>query len=220
MVSGRREAARAVILVAEVLAVVLAVLLDVLIPTLVILLLATASLAARRERPSTLGFHRVAHPWRLVWQMAAFAVVWTLIHVALFIPVLSHLTGQEQDVSDFEELEGNVTLLVVLLLLSWTLAAVGEEAAYRGYLQTRLTQLIGASGLALVVSIACSSVLFGLAHTEQGVVGVSLATIDGIAYCVLRYQFATLWASVLAHGFINTIGMVSFFIVGPIYAFW
>jgi len=220
MTAGRRNVATVAILIAEILAVGLAVLLDVLIPTLVILLLATVSLVARRERPSSLGFHRVARPWRLVWQMAAFAVVWTLIHVAVFIPVLSHITGERQDFSDFDELEGNLTLLVVLLLLSWTLAALGEEAAYRGYLQTRLTQLLGASGLALGMSIASSSVLFGLAHTEQGFIGVALATINGIAYCVLRYRFATLWASVLAHGFSNTIGMVSFYLAGPIYGLW
>lgn len=219
MVAGRKGATVAILLV-EILAVALAVLLDVLIPTLVILLLATVSLLARREPPSSLGFHRVASPWRLVWQMAAFALVWTLVHVAVFIPVLSHLTGREQDFSDFEDLEGNISLLIVLLLLSWTLAALGEEAAYRGYLQTRLTQLIGVSGFALVFSIACSSVLFGLAHTEQGFIGVSLATINGIAYCVLRYRCATLWASVLAHGFSNTIGMVSFYIAGPIYGLW
>jgi hypothetical protein len=29
-----------------------------------------------------------------------------------------------------------------------------------------------------------------------------------------------LWAAVLAHGFNNTIGLVTFFFVGPIYGLW
>jgi len=53
--AGWREATKTVILVVEVTAVVLTLLLDLLIPTLVILVLASVSLLARRERPSSLG---------------------------------------------------------------------------------------------------------------------------------------------------------------------
>jgi membrane protease YdiL (CAAX protease family) len=71
-----------------------------------------------------------------------------------------------------------------------------------------------------VVSVLASSVLFGIAHTEQGLVGVAIVTIDGIAFSVLRHHYRTLWASALAHGFNNTIGFVAFFLVGPIHGFW
>jgi membrane protease YdiL (CAAX protease family) len=37
---------------------------------------------------------------------------------------------------------------------------------------------------------------------------------------VLRYRYRTLWASVLAHGFNNTIGCVAFFLVGPLHGLW
>jgi CAAX protease family protein len=63
-------------------------------------------------------------------------------------------------------------------------------------------------------------VFFGLAHSEQGVVGVVAVAIDAVAFSVLRYRYKTLWASVLAHGFNNTIGFVAFFLVGPIHGFW
>ena len=80
--------------------------------------------------------------------------------------------------------------------------------------------MLGSDGIGLVVAIALSSLLFGLIHTEQGVVGVALATVDAVAFCVLRYRFGTVWAPVLAHGFINTIGFVAFFAVGPVYGLW
>ena len=196
------------------------VLLDLLLPTLVLLALAALSLLVRRDGPASLGIRRAGEGWPLVGKMLIFALVWTGLHLALLIPVANRVTGERQDMSDFEALEGNLGMLVALLVLSWTLAAVGEEVAFRGYLQTRLTELFGARGAGLVVSIALSSLLFGLLHTEQGVVGVALTTVDAAAFCVLRYRFGTVWAPVLAHGFNNTIGFVAFYAVGPVYGLW
>lgn len=156
----------------------------------------------------------------LAAKMLLFSAAWTLFHLGVLIPVANHVTGEQQDMSDFAALEGDLGMLALLLVLTWTLAAVGEELAFRGFLQTRLTELLDAQGIGLVVSIAVSSLLFGMLHTEQGLVGVLLTTIDGIAFCVLRYRFATLWASILAHGFNNTIGFVAFYLVGPVYGLW
>jgi membrane protease YdiL (CAAX protease family) len=49
---------------------------------------------------------------------------------------------------------------------------------------------------------------------------VVLATVDGVAFGLLRLARRTLWAPVLAHGFANTIGFVAFFLVGPVDALW
>ena len=105
-------------------------------------------------------------------------------------------------------------------MLSWTLAAVGEELAYRGFLQTRMRQLLGGGRAAVVVAVLVSSLLFGLVHSEQGAVGVAIVTLDAIAWSIVRLRYRSLWASVLVHGFNNTIGFVAFFLVGPIYGFW
>jgi hypothetical protein len=37
---------------------------------------------------------------------------------------------------------------------------------------------------------------------------------------LLRYRYGALWASILAHGFLDTIGFATFFVVGPIYGLW
>ena len=52
-----------------------------------------------------------------------------------------------------------------------------------------------------------TSVLFGLLHSEQGVVGVVAVALDGVVFCALRVYFGTVWAPVLAHGFNNTLGL-------------
>jgi membrane protease YdiL (CAAX protease family) len=204
----------------EVLLASIAVVLDLLVPTFVLLALASGSLLVRHQGFASLGFHKVAAHRHLALKMLAFAAVWSVFQLAVVMPIANHLSGTEQDLDAFDDLQGNVAMLVALLALSWTLAAVGEETAYRGYLQTRMAQLFGRGRMGLAVAIVASSVLFGVAHSEQGVVGVIAVTLDAIAFSVLRYRYRTLWASVLAHGFNNTIGFVAFFVAGPIHGLW
>ncbi len=204
----------------EVAAAAVTVLADLLIPSLVLLVLAGVSLLARRRGPASLGFHRPAMPGRLLGLMLAVAAGWTLLHYALLNPVTNHLSGERQDLSDFERLQGNLGMLLLMLVLAWTLAAMVEETAFRGYLLTRVRALLGDGRTGLVVAVLACSLLFGLLHTEQGVVGVVLATIDGVLFSLLRLWNGTLWAPILCHGFINTIGFVSFYLVGPVYGLW
>lgn len=193
---------------------------DILIPTLVILLIAAVSLGVRREGPATLGFQRTGRPWRVAAEVLLLTVGWTVVQLAVIMPALNHATGQKQDLSDFAELEGDLGLLVVLLVVSWTIAAFGEEIVYRGYLFTRVTDVLGSRAVAVLAAAVLSSILFGLAHTEQGALGIVITFLDGLFFCALRLHYRTLIAPVLAHGFNNTIGLVSFFLVGPVYGLW
>ena len=126
------------------------VLLDLAIPSLVIVALAGLSLAVRRNRPASLGFRRLARPGRTLAVVVAVMLVWTVVEFGLLMPVLNRVTGTEQDLSAFADLEGDLGLLALLLAVSWTLAAVGEETALRGYLLTRANQ---AGGLVLAVQV-------------------------------------------------------------------
>ncbi len=204
----------------EVAAAVAVVLRDWLIPSLVLVVMAAVSLGVRRSPPGTLGFRRPARWWRLTGQMLGFAAAWSLLNVALLIPVTNHLSGQRQDVSAFTDLRGNVALLGAYVALSWLLAAFCEETAFRGYLLTRLTDVLGTSRIALITSVTISSTLFGLLHTEQGLVGVTVSGLAGAVFALLRYRFQTLWAPILAHGFDDTIGFTWFFLFGPVYGLW
>lgn len=217
---GPKSAPWRVIAALEVVLAAAAVLLDLLIPTLVLLAMAAVSLTVRRQGPATVGLRRPARPVRMAAEVLGMSVLWSVLTLAVFMPVLEHLTGQRQDVSQFTRLEGNLPLLLFMLLLTWTLAAFGEELAFRGYVQTRVRDVLPSGAAGVVVGVLLSSLLFGLIHTEQGVIGVVLTTLDGIFFCVLRYRYQTLWAAILAHGFNNTIGMVAYFIAGPFYGLW
>ena len=216
----RRGGTWTALTVAELALAVLTVALDLLLPTLVLLALAGVSLLVRRETLRTLGVHRFRRSGRGLLEAAGLAVAWTAVMVLLVVPLAERLTGRRQDVSQFARLEGDVPQLLTLLALSWTLAAVGEEVAFRGYVLTRVTDLIGTSVVARAAAVVAVAALFALIHTEQGTVGMLLAFADAIFYGALRYRFRTVWAAVVAHGVVNTIGMVTFFLVGPVHALW
>lgn len=203
----------------EAAAAAVAVILDLLIPTVVLLVMAALSLLVRRTGPGSLGLHRIAER-SLVWKMLAFAAVWSLFQIGVTKPIANHVSGEKQDLSGFEGLEGNVGMLALYLVLGWTLAAFGEELAYRGYLLTRVREALGGGRAGLAVAVLVSSLLFGFAHGEQGPIGVVVVTLDALAWAGLRLHFKTLWASILAHGFNNTLGFITFFFVGPIYGLW
>jgi hypothetical protein len=197
-----------------------AVLADLLVPTVVLLALAVLSLLARREGWWSLGVRRLARLPAAAAQIGALTVGWTAVQLALIMPVVERLTGERQDLSQFDDLQGNLAMLLALLAVSWTLAAVGEEVAYRGYVFTRMVDVLGSSTTARWVAIGLSSALFAAAHTEQGAVGVALTFFDALFFSVLRDRYASLWAPVLAHGFNNTLGLTAYFVIGPVYALW
>ncbi len=209
------------ITVLELLIAIVVVVRDLFLPTIVILALAAISLLIRRQGPSSLGFKRPASWGRMALTVLLTVLALNLLELGLVMPVLNRLTGTHQDVSQFANLKGNLPELLMYLALTWSLAAFGEEMVYRGYLQRRLMDLFGTQALATCLAIGLTSLLFGLAHTEQGIIGVALTTLDAVVFSLLKKRFdGNLWASILAHGFSNSIGLIAFFFAGPIYGLW
>lgn len=189
-------------------------------PTFALLGLLAVSLLLRREGPSSLGLVRPERFARLAWRVLALTIGWTLVTLTVTMPVLERATGQRQDVSQFAGLQGDVAMLLGMILLSWTLAAFGEELGYRGWLFTRIREVVGHDAAAVATAVVVTSVLFAWAHAEQGTVGMVVTGLDAAFWCVLRIRFGTLWAPILAHGLNNTIGLTAFYLVGPIHGLW
>src|SRR5213076_3596424 len=87
-------------------------------------------------------------------------------------PAIARLTGKLPDVSLFAPLAGNVHFLLISLAVAWTLAAFGEEFVYRGYLLTRVAQVLGDGSRAWLGALALTSILFGVGHGYQGLSGM------------------------------------------------
>jgi membrane protease YdiL (CAAX protease family) len=204
----------------ELAAGVVAVALDLLIPALVILVVAAVSLAIRRQGPASLGFHRLPAPMRTAGVVALLVAGWSILQVGVFMPVLERATGDSQDFGVFDELQGDVGLLVVLVLASWILGALVEETAFRGAVVTRITELFAGRAHARFLAVLGAALLFAAIHTEQGIVGVAVTFLDGLFFGWLRFHYGSVWAAVLAHGFSNTLGLLVFFTWGSMGGLW
>ncbi|MGD9780412.1 CPBP family intramembrane glutamic endopeptidase [Methanomethylovorans sp.] len=216
-----REKVWKLISIVELLIAGTVIVLDLFIPTIIILGIIAVSLLIRKEKLQTLGFRKNISWLNMMMTILVLVVIWTLLHLSVFMPVLNHLTGTTQDLSAFENLKGNFNQLLFFLLLTWTLAAFGEEIVYRGYLQKRILDLFGDTRTGIILAVGISSLLFGLAHTEQGTIGVILTFLDAIFFSLIKIHYDNnLWAAIFAHGTSNTIGLVGFFVFGPVYGLW
>lgn len=161
------------------------------------------SLRRRGRTWRTLGFRR-PHRW-ITTVGAALAAAVALQLLSEF--VIEPITGRP-DLSEFHSLVGNLPASLGMLALVWTIAAFGEEMAYRGYVLERAATLGNYSSSAYAIAMVVVSFLFGLGHFYQGWAGVVGSTVSGLMFGLLYLKSGrNLWLPILAHGFSDTIGL-------------
>lgn len=79
-------------------------------------------------------------------------------------------------------------------------AGLGEELAYRGYVLGPLAGVLGVTGAAVV-----SSVIFGLLHAYQGVLGVARTAALGGILAWGYLASGSLWPAVAAHALLDVL---------------
>jgi membrane protease YdiL (CAAX protease family) len=114
------------------------------------------------------------------------------------------------DNSRFDILRGNLPNLILNVFSAWFTAAFLEELLWRAYLINRLVDLLGnKTKLAWMIALVGSAIIFGLAHTYQGLGGViKIATVGllfGAAFLTTR---GNLWPVIIAHALLDTLSFV------------
>lgn len=148
------------------------------------------------------------------WQRAAaIGIAWGigmwLLEFFVTMPALHRVLGYWPDLTGFNDLVGNATLLAVYLALNWVLAAFGEEMVWRGYALPRAAVFFGNGTRAFVIALVLVNVAFGLAHLYQGPSGVIQATIGGVLLgAIYLVTGRNLLAPILAHGIGNSIDFI------------
>jgi membrane protease YdiL (CAAX protease family) len=128
-------------------------------------------------------------------------------------PLLTALTHRPPDVSEFRPLVGNLKLCLLYLVLAWTLAAFGEEMAYRGYLLNRAADLGDRRSWAWIAGLLLVTALFGFGHSYQGLTGMIDTGIHGLLLGALYLATGrNLWACVVAHGVTDTIALTAVYL--------
>jgi len=178
----------------------------------ILFVLGLISLRWRDGGWAPMGLRRPAS-WRRTLLIAFAAATLRIVLGGLIIdPLTAHFWPPAVAPEGVESITGDVGTALQWLALVWTWAAFGEEIAYRGYLVTRAADLGSRSQAAYWVGVLLVSVLFGIGHYYKGPSGV----IDsGVAGLILGAAFIVsgrnLWAPILAHGFIDTFGVMALF---------
>jgi uncharacterized protein len=163
------------------------------------------------------GWSGIGLQWPVSWKktiLFAFAAAATRLLLGQFVtdPITAHFWPAANAPSGFSEITGHGLVALRWLGIIWTFAAFGEEIGYRGYLVTRAADVGGRSKASYWVGVLLVSVLFGIGHHYKGPAGM----IDsGMAGLVLGTAYLlsgrNLWVCILAHGLIDTVGVVALF---------
>lgn len=151
-------------------------------------------------------------PFRLSHLGIALAGVAILQAWAAFgLPLVEGLMNAEPGAGSdrFSDIEGDVGALVSLLLVSWTVAAVGEEFSFRMVLMRGLKETLGGGAGPAVLALLVSAAVFGIIHMYKGPLGMVSSSVSGLVFgiCVLAGRGA-IWPAILCHGLNNTIGIL------------
>lgn len=161
---------------------------------------------------SAMGFKRPPSWGRIVLIALGAAALRIILGAAVIEPLAAHFWPPIVDPAGADAIAGNIGTALVWLLLVWTWAAFGEEVGYRGYLLTRAADLGGRTTAAYWIGVVVVAVLFGYGHYYKGPAGIldsgMAGLILGAAYML---SGRNLWTCILAHGFIDTFGVIAAF---------
>jgi membrane protease YdiL (CAAX protease family) len=161
---------------------------------------------------SAMGLRWPASWRRTVMVAIAAAALRILLSALLIDPVTAHFWPRAIAPEGMNDIAGNVSVALRWLGLVWTFAAFGEEIGYRGYLINRAADAGGRSKAAYWLGVVAVSVLFGYGHFYKGPSGIldsgMAGLVLGVAYMLSGRD---LWVCILAHGFIDTFGVIAVF---------
>jgi CAAX protease family protein len=175
----------------------------------ILFVLALISFRLRDGSWTAMGLTRPAS-WRNTLLLALTAAVLRIVLGNFVIdPLTAHLWPPAIAPKGTAAATHNLKVALEYLAIVWTFAAFGEEVSYRGYLLNRAADLGRRTHAAYWIAVLVSSVLFGYGHYYKGPSGM---VDSGVAGLILGATYVlsgrNLWACILAHGFIDTFGVV------------
>lgn len=129
--------------------------------------------------------------------------------------LMANLVGMPDtaDMGKYDYLQGNLTMTILALGSVYVVSAFAEEVIYRGFMITRISELATGRKSAYCFAVVLSALIFGLVHSDWGIVGMVQASCMGLAlgtsYLVVKRN---LWVTILAHAYMDTILILQMYI--------
>ncbi|MBN2548510.1 MAG: CPBP family intramembrane metalloprotease [Anaerolineales bacterium] len=160
-------------------------------------------------RLASFGIYPLTDMLRTVLLGLLSGVMISLVGNLLIEPLANRLTNSTIDLGLFDPLRGNLKLLLVALVGVWLTVPLIEELIFRGYLMMQLEAILGDSHAARLLNLVYTSLIFGLAHWYQGKSGaLSTGLLGTLLGLLMICSGFNLWLPMLAHGFIDTLGLI------------
>ena len=128
--------------------------------------------------------------------------------------IMANITGmpKQADTSEYAFLQGNLPMLLLILVGVFFVSSFGEEVVYRGFLINRIEELGTASKTWTMIAVIISAVVFGLAHYSWGITGIVQTTFMGLALALMYLRLnRRLWINVIAHAYMDAILMIQMY---------
>jgi membrane protease YdiL (CAAX protease family) len=181
-------------------------------------ILAVMGLVSLRLRDG--GWAAMGLRWPVAWKRTLlFAVGGAALRILLgslvVDPLTAHFSPPAVAPRGSNEITGHIFVAIRWLVIVWTFAAFGEEISYRGYLVTRAADVGRRSNVAYWLAVLFVSVLFGYGHYYKGPSGIIDSGMAGLIFgAAFVLSGRNLWVCILAHGFVDTFGVVAAYFGG------
>ena len=144
--------------------------------------------------------------------LAIVAIAILRVYAVALNPLIEELLGSARNLERFSDVKGSASSLVVLLLTNWTLAAFGEEFAYRIVLMRGISFILHDTSKGQIAAVSIQAIIFGLIHAYQGSTGIVGSTISGLVFGAVTITGRwSIRPAAIAHGTNNTFGIFALY---------
>lgn len=162
-------------------------------------------LVGRRQSAGSIGLNRASLPVVVLGTIAAIPLCFAMGSISNILVTLLSGTSFEALVAERAEFLGEVSDIPVAWILPISLfVGIYEEILFRGFVLSRLCSLFRSRGAPIVLT----SVLFGLLHFEQGLVGMCQTGVVGAVLAIVVTYTRTIWPAILAHAGIDALSLL------------
>lgn len=156
-----------------------------------------------------LGFFRPKSWLKIVLIGLVVGIFIQVFDTYILTPVYELIGIRTADLSSYDSIVGNKSMLFLLLAISWTTAGLGEELIYRSFFLWQIVAFFEDSKGKWIIDLTLSSILFGMLHFPQGTAGIISTGIAGfIIGLVYLKTNRNIWAAYFTHAIANTIAVL------------